>query len=72
MNTKKLLKWALYYTAAATVYNIAVDSIAAVGSPPPLPLLPNPVAGLLLNHVIGTAAAPPLLAKASGGYGTWG
>ena len=72
MNTKKLIKWALMYSAAATVYNIAVDSMAATGSPPPLPLLPNPIAALLLNRVIGTAAAPPLLAKASGGYGTWG
>jgi len=71
MNTRKLLRWALYYTAAATIYNVAVDSLTPVGQPAMLPLLPNPAAGLLLN-AIGTAKAPPLLAKATGGYGTWG
>jgi hypothetical protein len=71
MNTKKLIKWALYYTAAASVYNNAVnmwqDSTGA--SAPPIPLLPNPAAAIL-NNVMG-ANAPALLDHATGNYG-WG
>ena len=71
MNTKKLIKWAIYYTAAASVYNNAInmwqDSTGA--SAPPFPLLPNPVAAVL-NNVMG-ANAPALLDHATGNYG-WG
>jgi hypothetical protein len=69
MNTKKLLKYALYYTAAASVYNNAVNMIQGSAATPPLPLLPNPVAAIL-NNMLG-ANAPALLDHATGNYG-WG
>jgi len=72
MNTKKLITYALYYTAAASVYNNAVnmwqDSTGA--ATPPIPLLPNPVAAVL-NGIMG-ANAPALLDHATGAYGAWG
>jgi hypothetical protein len=72
MSAKKLIRWALYYTAGASAYNLALnlytDSVG--GSAPPLPLLPNP-AFALLNNLMG-ASAPKLLDQSTGSYGTWG
>jgi hypothetical protein len=71
MNVKKIAKWAAYYTAAATVYNYALNSYNAANTSTPLalPLLPNPV----LAGVAGLmgASAPLLLTQSTGNYG-WG
>ena len=68
----KILKYSMYYTAAATAYNIALNMYAdsTAAAEPPLPLLPNPAAALL-SGLSGTNA-PALLDDATGKYGTWG
>jgi hypothetical protein len=65
MNTKKLIKYAAYYTAIASVYNYAINSMALTS----LPKLPNPALAAV-NGIMG-ASAPLMLTQATGGYG-WG
>jgi hypothetical protein len=72
MNTKKLLKYAAYYTAIASAYNYALNSYAAANptSTLSLPKLPNPAIALVAG-VLGTNA-PLALTQATGGYGLLG
>jgi len=71
MNAKKLIKYAAYYTAFASVYNYALNSYVASNptAAMPLPRLPNPTLAIL-NGALGTSA-PLMLTQATGGYG-WG
>lgn len=72
MNTKKLLKYAGYYSAIASVYNYAVNSYVAANPTATFvpPKLPNPTAAIV-NGILG-ANAPLMLTQTTGGYGSWG
>ena len=68
----KLLKYAAYYTAAASIYNYAVNAyIASAGAAAVtgIPLLPNPALAVVTS-VLGVNA-PLALTQSTGGYG-WG